>query len=158
MKLSLLKQELSTLDQAKFILPDGSQVPDHYHITEVGLKTKHFVDCGGTVRDERIISFQLYVASDVDHRLPAEKLLGIIAIAEEKIGLADLEIEVEFQGVTIGKYGLEPVESGFRLMTKSTTCLAPDKCDIPELKDAKQLIPLAVVTNSGGCTPGSGCC
>jgi len=31
-----------------FKLPEGTYLPAHFHMTEVGLVTKHFVDCGGT--------------------------------------------------------------------------------------------------------------
>ena len=31
-----------------------------FHITEVGQVNKRFIDCGGTKRDEKLISFQLF--------------------------------------------------------------------------------------------------
>jgi len=36
------------------MLENGTMVPEHFHVTEVGVVTKHFIDCGGTVRNERI--------------------------------------------------------------------------------------------------------
>jgi hypothetical protein len=33
-----------------FILPTGSKVPPHAHVTEVALMDKKFIDCGGTFR------------------------------------------------------------------------------------------------------------
>ena len=49
MKLRDLKATLTLHPDAlpRFILPDGDQIPAHYHITEVGHVTKRFIDCGG---------------------------------------------------------------------------------------------------------------
>jgi len=52
MKLSQVKNILKTVDAVNFILADGTAVPEHFHVTEVGLITKNFIDCGGTVRQE----------------------------------------------------------------------------------------------------------
>jgi hypothetical protein len=46
MKLSEIKK-LDTLENVTFQLPDGTTVPEHFHVTEVGLITKNFIDCGG---------------------------------------------------------------------------------------------------------------
>jgi hypothetical protein len=46
MKLSAVKQYLATAEAVNFQLPDGSFVPEHFHVTEVGLITRHFIDCG----------------------------------------------------------------------------------------------------------------
>ncbi|MFN3590302.1 MAG: DUF6428 family protein, partial [Spirosomataceae bacterium] len=59
MKLSEIKAHLSTLENVEFQLPSGTFVPEHFHVTEVGLVTKHFIDCGGTERIERVVNFQL---------------------------------------------------------------------------------------------------
>jgi hypothetical protein len=55
MKLSTFKEKLEGLSQLVFTLPNGHQVPAHFHVTEVGQVTKHFIDCGGTVRLERVV-------------------------------------------------------------------------------------------------------
>ena len=68
MKLSEIKSELKKLSQIAFQLPNGDLVPNHFHVTEVGKITKHFIDCGGTVRTEEVINFQLWEANDYDHR------------------------------------------------------------------------------------------
>ena len=57
MKLSEIKRELSALENVVFILPNGNYVPEHFHVTEVGLITKHFIDCGGKVRKETVVNF-----------------------------------------------------------------------------------------------------
>src|SRR3954471_7544608 len=127
MKLSDFKNKLSTLNSVNFVQPDGKIVPLHFHITEAGLTTKHFIDCGGTVRDEKVVNFQLWEANDFEHRLTAEKLLGIISLSEKVLGIEDHEIEVEYQTNTIGRYGVEAKGDGFELTAKHTNCLASDK-------------------------------
>lgn len=156
MKISELKQHLSELKEIRFRLPDNSYVPAHFHVTEVGLVTKHFIDCGGTERNETAINFQLWQAEDYDHRLAPEKLLHILRLSEKIIGTADLDIEVEYQQTTIGKFGLEYDGNDFLLTAKHTACLAQDACGIP----AKKKISLSELTTqpSAGCTPESGCC
>ena len=157
MKLSEIKEHLKGAQAVNFQLPDGSFVPEHFHVTEVGIITKDFIDCGGTVRHEKVANFQLWNANDYEHRLKADKLLKIIALSEQVLGMEDLEIEVEYQSDTIGKYDLGYDGQIFLLLTKQTACLAPDKCGIPA---EKQKISLAELKTSqqSCCTPGSGCC
>ena len=156
MRLSEIKSALQNLDTIAFELPDGSLVPSHFHVTEVGKVTKHFIDCGGTVRNEEVANFQLWNADDYDHRLHPEKLVKIIDLSEKVLGLGDLEIEVEYQGQSIEKYGLGFNGKNFLLTSKQTDCLARDKCGIPEQKPKLKLSALSTVSNS--CEPGSGCC
>lgn len=155
MKLSEIKQKLNNLSQIAFQLPNKELVPSHFHVTEVGKITKHFIDCGGTVRTEEVISFQLWEANDYDHRLHPEKLLKIIELSEKVLHLEDLEIEVEYQAQTIGKYGLDFDGTNFLLTTKQTDCLAKDNCGVPQQKPK---IRLSTLQQSGCCTPSSGCC
>lgn len=157
MKLSDFKKQLSSIQDLAFVLPNGTLVPNHFHITEVGQLTKHFIDCGGTVRNEKVVSFQLWEANDFDHRLTSKKLLDIIALSEKTLGVEDAEIEVEYQSETIGKYGLEFKDNNFLLITKQTNCLASDKCGIPTEKLKINLVELSNQKQSC-CTPGSGCC
>ena len=154
MKLSTLKAALTQCTEIRFILPNGSFVSPHFHVTEVGRISKHFIDCGGIERTEQTINFQLFEAEDFDHRLSAEKLLSIIQLSENKIGLPDSEIEVEYQEGTIAKYGLESNGANFLLTEKRTACLAEDQCGIPKKKVELKTIGSA----NSSCTPGSGCC
>ena len=85
MRISQVKEALIDLDAIEFVLPDGSSVPAHFHVTEVGKVTKDFIDCGGTVRHEEAANFQLWNADDVDHRLQPSKLLDIIALSEQVV-------------------------------------------------------------------------
>lgn len=156
MTLNEIKEALTQVDQISFRLPDGSPVPSHFHVTEIGSIHKHFIDCGGTIRSESAINFQLFTATDYDHRLSAIKLKSIIELSEAKLGLTDLEIELEYQGDTIGKYGLEFDGQYFQLTNRKTDCLAKDHCGIPMEK------PRVRISTSGtrqvvGCKPGL-CC
>lgn len=157
MKLSEFKNTLSQLSQIQFQLPNGELVPAHFHVTEVGSIQKHFIDCGGTIRQERVVNFQLWEANDYDHRLHPEKLRAIIELSENKLGIKDDEIEVEYQGETIGKYGLDFDGIQFKLTSLTTDCLAKDKCGVPQEKKKVALSSIAK-QESSCCTPGSGCC
>jgi hypothetical protein len=155
MKLSEVKNSLQSLQNIAFQLPNGDLVPTHFHVTEVGKITKHFIDCGGTVRTEEVVNFQLWNANDYDHRLHPEKLLNIIELSEKTLHIEDLEIEVEYQADTIGKFGLEFNGTHFLLTNKQTDCLAKDNCGIPE---EKPKVKLADFISANSCTPGGGCC
>lgn len=152
MILSEIKKHLKGLETIAFELPNGDLVPAHFHVTEVGKISKHFIDCGGTVRTENVINFQLWNANDYNHRLHPEKLVHIIELSEKTLGLEDLEIEVEYQGDTIGKYALDFNGTNFLLVNKATACLAEEACGIPKPKI--RLSDLQQQT----CTPNSGCC
>jgi len=156
MKLSQVKKILKTIETLNFNLPDGTVVPEHFHVTEVGSITKNFIDCGGTVRKENVANFQLWDANDFDHRLKPQKLLGIIELSEKILGIEDLEIEVEFQGTTIGKYDLDFDGNNFILLNKKTACLAQDQCGIPTEKPKVRLSDMNNETSC--CSPGGGCC
>jgi Family of unknown function (DUF6428) len=157
MKLSAIKNYLGTLESVNFKLPNGTFVPEHFHVTEVGLVTKHFIDCGGTERIEKVVNFQLWEANDFEHRLKPQKLLNIIGLSENRLGIGDLEIEVEYQSDTIGKYGLDFNGTDFELVSKQTACLASDACGIPPEKQKINLKDLQVAAQSC-CTPNGGCC
>ncbi|MDA7804109.1 DUF6428 family protein [Crocinitomix sp.] len=157
MKLSEFKSKLKGLETISFELPNGTLVPTHFHVTEVGSVTKNFIDCGGTIRIEHRVNFQLWEANDYDHRLHPEKLLSIIELSEDKLGLKDEEIEVEYQGETIGKYGIDVKGDKFLLTSLTTDCLAKDNCGIPAEKLKVSLTSLSE-QSSEACTPGSGCC
>jgi hypothetical protein len=156
MKLSEIKTHLAKAESVNFKLPTDAFVPENFHVTEVGVVTKHFIDCGGTERLEKVVNFQLFDANDFEHRLKPQKLLKIIALSEEKLGIGNLEIEVEYQSDTISKYGLHFNGNDFVLVPKQTACLASDACGIPPIKQIVQLAEVAP-EKQGCCTPGSGC-
>ena len=155
MNLSEAKNILKQSEKITFQLPNGQLVPNHFHVTEVGKITKHFIDCGGTMRHEEVVNFQLWNANDYDHRLHPEKLLNIIELSEKVLGIPNLKIEVEYQGETIGKFGLDFDGTNFLLTTKQTDCLAKDQCGIPT---EKTKIKLSEITSEPCCSPDGNCC
>lgn len=146
MRVSDVKKHLAALNAVNFKLPDGEYVPAHFHLTEIGLVTKHFIDCGGVERKESVASFQLWVAGDYEHRLEAQKFLRILEMSGKILGDDDLEIEVEYQQGTVGKFGLDFDGKDFVLTNKKTACLAMDACGLP---------PKA---QKSACSPAGGCC
>lgn len=142
-----LKRNLSTQKSLNFVLPNGDNIPAHFHITEVGLTTKHFVDCGGKIHIDKVVTLQIWIADDLEHRLKPIKLLNIINTYEEVLGGENLEVEVEYQNETISKYALGIVDDNYLLLAKQTDCLAQVKCNIPQPR-----------TTINACTPGGGCC
>jgi hypothetical protein len=155
MKLSKIKTQLKQLKTIGFQLPNGELVAPHFHVTEVVRVQKDFIDCGGKVRSESVINFQLWEEEDYNHRLHPEKLLNIIEMSEKIFDFEDLDIEVEYQGKeTIGKYNLDFDGTNFLLTSKLTACLALDACGIPAEKPRIKISDL----QHNSCTPGSGCC
>ena len=150
MKLSEIKKYLDTAEAVNFELPNGKMVPENFHVTEVGIVTKIFIDCGGTIRNEKVANFQLWDANDYEHRLKPEKLLKIITLSEKVLGMEDLEIEVEFQSETIGKYNLDYDGENFLLRAKHTDCLAKENCGMPEVRLSKK--------DNICCSPDGNCC
>lgn len=91
----------------------------------------------------------------ITHRLHPEKLINIIELSEKILNIQDLEIEVEYQGHTIEKFGLDFDGTNFLLTNKQTDCLAPYKCKIPV---AKQKMKMAELSNESCCSPDGNCC
>jgi hypothetical protein len=148
MKLAELKEQLGLEPAAhiRFVLPDGSSVPAHAHVTEVARIDKRFVDCGGTLRNDSFCRLQTWFADDVQHRLTAGKLVAILDKAAALLILDDLEVDVEHEAGYISQFPLEavavaPDEIGFLLGIRHTACLAMDKC-LPPSKPAPDFSPL----------------
>jgi hypothetical protein len=134
LKLALKENSESVV---RFRLPDGSLSARHAHITEVGLVTKSFIDCGGTTRNEARCQLQSWVADDIDHRLPAGKLLSIIERANHLLrGQEGLAVELEHDIGFVSQFQLVGAEliAGelvINLAGRHTACLAPEKCCPP---------------------------
>lgn len=161
MKLSDLKTTLLSLETLRFKTPEGEDIPLHFHITEAGLSTKHFIDCGGTIRKESAVCLQIWTAEDINHRLSADKLLGILNKAEPLFKDRDLEVEIEYQTDTIGRYNLSFDKGYFQLLTKQTDCLAKVSCGVPDKSTRGVAVhreEIVQVRATAGCTPGAGCC
>jgi hypothetical protein len=156
MKLSEFKSHLEELSTMQFRKENGESVPVHFHITEAGLITRHFMDCGDKVRLDKKINFQIWVYHDIHHRLSPQKLLGIINKSAPLFEDEDLDIEVEYQTDTIGRYGLDFQDGTFILTSMETDCLAKEVCFTPQ--KIKQKLSLKDLTSQTVCTPGTGCC
>lgn len=156
MKLSEFKKALQNVDLVKFQQPDGFNVPAHFHITEAGLATKHFIDCGGTIRKESAVTMQLWMAEDYEHRLSAGKLTGILKKAAPLIGNNDLDVEIEYQSDTIGRYDVAFDGTSFQLVTKETDCLAKETCGITPSVQINE--NAGMLQTESCCTSGSGYC
>ena len=157
MKLSDFKKSLESVATLNMQLPNGTKIPAHFHITEMGLLTKNFIDCGNTIREEKAVTFQVWFAGDLEHRLEPSKVFKIIDASEKLIGNQDLELEVEYQTeTTIGKFGLEFANGNFMLTPKQTTCLASDHCGIPADKMKVKIGEWKEKTTC--CTLESNCC
>ena len=154
MKLSEFKSALHQMDGVHFNLPTGKKVPSHFHVTELGSSTKHFIDCGGTERLERKATFQLWTSIDLHHRLKADKLVNIIDMAAPLFKGEDPEVELEYQQETIGRFGLELKNDALQMTALQTDCLAKENCGIPVEKVKKAMSELT----ESCCTPGGGCC
>ncbi|WP_134344257.1 DUF6428 family protein [Flavobacterium psychrophilum] len=157
MKLSEFKNQLENATQLEFVLQNGQKVPSHFHITEIGMITKKFTDCGNTFRISKKATLQLWSSIDFKHRLEPKKVLSIINATYGMFEGEDLEIEIEFQQETVGKFGLEYINNQFLLTNTKTDCLAKDNCGIPTEKTKLKPSELQENTNQC-CAPNSNCC
>ncbi len=148
MKLSEFKNRLETVEQLEFVLQNGQKVPSHFHITEVGMTTKQFTDCGNTFRIQKTATLQLWTSIDVGHRLNPKKVLAIIYSTDAMFEGKDLEIEIEFQQETVGKFGLNFSNNQFVLTNTKTDCLAKTSCGVVD----------KVKTKLSELTPETSCC
>ena len=152
MKLSQFKTQLENLEKLDFYLENGTKIPSHFHITEIGISTKQFTDCGNTFRISKKATFQLWSSTDIDHRLNPKKVISIID-STSHLFVEDLDIEIEFQQETVGKFALNFENDKFVLMNTFTDCLAKDSCGLPVEKIKKSINELV-----NTCSPNSGCC
>lgn len=149
MKISAFKNHLNSISQIEFRLPDGAPIPNHFHITEIGLQTRHSIDCGRISHSNKLVIMQIWVAQDTDHRLKPSKLLNVISEVEQVLGKEDLEVEIEYQKDTIGKYNIAFENGIFELVPQFTDCLAKETCGIETVSGT---------VNTQCCTPGNRCC
>ena len=102
-------------------------------------------------------TLQLWVANDHDHRLAPSKLKRIIEMSEHLFGKEDLEVEVEYQTDTVGKYGVDFMAGNFLFTAKQTDCLANTTCGIED-RDKSIAQPILQNEASSCCAPNNGCC
>ena len=128
---SELIKYLSTAEELHVLLPTDEFVPKHFHVTEIGKVTKHFMDCGGQSRTTETMNIQLWVASDYYHRLTPEKFLGILDKTSKLFSAdEDPQIIVEYQSDSIGLYELDIKNDSLLLRNTHTACLALDLCKV----------------------------
>ena len=149
MKLHQFKTLLADNRDKQFLLqlPAGKAVPQSFHITEVGLISKTFIDCGGKVHSIQSCQLQAWIGPDVDHTIEAGKMADILEKAQAIIPNDFLDLEVEYEDEVISQYAVESAQVSddavtLLLATKHTDCLAKELCLVP----------------AGGCAPASGCC
>lgn len=147
MTLSEFKQRLAETETIRFIMPEGQLIPLHFHITEAGLLTRNFIDCGKTVHTETNAVFQVWTAADFNHRLTPQTLIGIIEKSDSIFGDDDPEVLVEVQLETIGTFGIDFKNGDFHLVPLKTDCRAKTACMIEAVQEPAM-----------NCAPGSGCC
>ena len=138
-------------------LPNATAVPISFHITEVALMQKTFIDCGGTLREDKTCQLQAWVGPDEDHRIASGKMAAILELAAKFLTDEDLPLEIEYEQAAISQY---PVASAsvnettvtLQLTNRHTACLAPELCIAPS-----SLNMTLTASNACGCGP-SGCC
>ncbi|MFT6862030.1 MAG: hypothetical protein ACJAVK_000584 [Akkermansiaceae bacterium] len=114
-------------------LPDGTTVPAHFHITEVGAISKAFLDCGGKSHTEQTCVLQVWVVDDYDHRIQAGKFGGILGKAENLFDTTEIPVEFEHEAPVLTRMPIESHEVdedtiSFQLSYKKADCLAKDIC------------------------------
>jgi len=135
MKLTKLIEILEHHAQSEITLklPDDSCVPPHFHITEVGLIKRTFIDCGGKNHHKENALLQVWIAHDYNHRVQAGKLAQIIRKATHVIPSQELEVEFEHEAPVLTQLPIERYELSEGMITlylryKATDCLAKDIC------------------------------
>lgn len=146
----------------RLVLPSGETVAPHFHITEVGHVTKRFMDCGGTRRQLESCLLQIWVHSDVDHRLETSKLANILRIAGDVLPSLDLPVEIEHEAGVVSQYPVTAGSSDGHTLTlttslKHTACLAMDVCCAPAATPTPTAEKPRIKAGSC-CTPSDGCC
>lgn len=117
----------------RIVLPDGTSIPAHFHITEIGHVSKNFMDCGGTRRKTESCLLQTWVFLDLQHRLSTSKLADILRIAGDVLPSLDLPVEIEHETGVVSQYPVVSGSSDGHTLTlttglKHTACLAMDVC------------------------------
>ena len=139
MKLRDLKATLALHPDTlpRFTLPDGDQIPAHFHITEVGHVTKRFIDCGGKLHERTdTCLLQTWVNDDdADHRLTAGTFAKILQLGEPVLPHDDLEVEVEYDCCVVAQYPIVSAQFtgglvDLQLGEKHTDCLAKERCGV----------------------------
>lgn len=135
MKLKDLKTALALHPDAlaRLVLPDGEEIPAHFHVTEVGHVTKKFIDCGGKIHDRSdTCLLQTWIGDGDDHRLKAGTFAKILQLGDKVLPHDDMDVEVEYDCCVVAQY---PITSAhftgthvdLQLGEKRTACLARER-------------------------------
>lgn len=133
-------------------LPDGTEAPAHFHITEIGAVSKSFLDCGGKSHSEQACVLQVWVADDYDHRIQAGKLARILKAASDLFESTDVPVEFEHEAPVLTRLPIESVDTEndlltFHLSHKKADCLAKDIC-LPKRDFSLPQIPTKGLSSS----------
>lgn len=136
---------------ARFVLPDGDEIPLHAHVTEVGHVVKNFIDCGGVIGKSETVLLQTHVGQDTHHRLTAGTFAKILKLGDRVLPHDQLEVEVEYDCCVVAQYPVTEVKLAGEhldviLGRRRTQCLAQER-----QKDAG-------VTVDACCAPAAACC
>ncbi len=136
-------------------LPDGTEIPPQFHVTEVGQITKAFIDCGGKVHSEQRCLLQTWVGNDPEHRLNTGRFAKILDLGRSVVALDVVEVEVEFEDTVISQYpivGWRDTGSAFilDLALKHTDCLARSQCGAPETQSKSDACCSSAAVSSCG--------
>lgn len=138
MKLKGFKTLLDQNRTKQFLiqLPDQTQAPLSFHITEVGQVDKTFIDCGGKKHAAQTCQLQVWVGEDEAHRLNVRKLADILALAKSIVPDDDIDLEIEYEDKVISQYPIrnywvDDDAVTLRLTMKHTDCLAKEICLVP---------------------------
>ena len=132
------------------LLPNNQEVPQSFHITEVGFVTKTFIDCGGKVHRNETCQLQVWIGSDLEHRIETGKMLDILKLSKTLIPDDSVDLEIEYEDNIISQY---PVSKAIitdtavtlELSLKHTDCLAKELC-LPKSSDQQ-----SCCGSDGGC-------
>ena len=134
MKISTLRSILTLHADAfpRFTLPDGDQIPAHFHVTEVGHLARKFIDCGGVTGESEACVLQTWVGQDVEHRLTAARLDQILQLGARVLPERDLDVEVEYDCCVVAQYPIVAAAAAgdyleLTLGNKKTQCLARER-------------------------------
>ena len=159
MKLTELKSLLAEHSALFFriALPDGNAVPVSFHVTEVGLLQKTFLDCGGKLRETTTCQLQIWVGEDYDHRIETGKLAAILEKAKSLLPDDSVPVEIEYEDRVISQYTIEGHELTdeaviLKLANKHTECLAPELCGLPAFER------LPNIRGKSPCCGSTNCC
>jgi len=95
----------------RFVLPDGTYIPAHAHVTEISHVVRNFIDCGGMIGKEEKIVLQAHVGDDKEHRLRADRFAKILQLGTRVIPSMELHVDVEYDCCVVAQYPIAGVRS-----------------------------------------------